>query len=158
MIVIGIDPGRKGFAYNLQEDLFLALPYKENGELDALSFREFISNANIVFSEMPIGKFNSSVLKRHQDFGEIKGIVKSLGIEFRWLMPKVWKDYYSLGVDKNASIAMAKLLKPELDLNYKTPSGKITNKADDNKAEAFLIAYYGNKVLNQNSSSSEVEL
>lgn len=149
MRVGGIDPGKKGFLCVLQDDddpIFYSLPYDQEGILNISIFEAAILPLDVVFVERPIGVNSDGLMMRHQDFGEMRGIIRK-HCEFRWLMPKVWKDALGLTKDKHLSILKAKALYPNADLRRMTPTGQVSQIPDDNRAEALLIAHYGKSVL-----------
>jgi len=156
MLVGGIDPGREGFLCVLNdknEPIFYKLPY-ENGELNIPIFEAAIQLLDVVFVEMPIGGAFANKNTRDRDFGELRGLIRRVSA-FITIMPMVWKKYFGLDGDKKKSIALAQKLYPDADLKYYTPGGKPTDKFDDNKAEALLIAHFGksNAMLQSNNSS-----
>ena len=62
-------------------------------------------------------------------------------IPFQLVPPKKWKKEYSLGNDKNQSIAVCKKLFPNVDL---LPTARCT-KDSDGMAEALLLALYAQR-------------
>ena len=66
----------------------------------------------------------------------IKGVLSTLGIPFTPVSPSKWKKTFNLGKDKNESRAAATRLFPDL-------ASEFARKKDDGRAEAILIAKWG---------------
>lgn len=80
---------------------------------------------------------NSLVLSR----GVIQAVLDIAGIETRVVQPQTWKSMFGLmGTDKDASLAMARNLYPQL-------ASDLRLKKFHNRAESLLIAHYTLKRL-----------
>lgn len=75
---------------------------------------------------------------------ETKGCVRAVlalaGIDVHWVSPQAWKALYGLGSSKDASLAIARTLYPEL-------ADMLSRARDHNRAEAVLLAHYGVRKL-----------
>lgn len=84
------------------------------------------------------GKVNSP--QSNGSLMETKGCVRAVlalaGIEAHWVDPQAWKGLYGLGSSKDASLAIARSLYP--DVQY-----LLTRKKDHNRGESVLLAHYG---------------
>lgn len=73
-------------------------------------------------------------------YGIVIGVLTALGIPIYPVQPAVWKGALGLSSDKMASIALARKRWPELQ-------DSLTRKKDDGRAEAMLIAAFGERLL-----------
>lgn len=84
------------------------------------------------------GKLNSP--QSNGSLMETKGCVRAVlalaGIETIWVDPQAWKGLYGLGSSKDASLAIARSLYPDVQ-------HMLTRKRDHNRGESVLLAHYG---------------
>jgi crossover junction endodeoxyribonuclease RuvC len=84
---------------------------------------------------------NASTFQFGRMFGAIQATLACSGISHTLVTPREWKKFFNLkGPDKEASRVRAAHLFPD-------QSKVLARKLDQNRAEAMLIAYYGEKVL-----------
>jgi hypothetical protein len=146
MIVGGLDPGKKGYLAAISTETLkptlYKIPYDDKGELNVPLFKAALLACDVVFCERPIAKNTEGMSTRLTDFGEIKGVIKSMDKRIVTMMPNVWKAAYGLNRNKKKSIELAKKKYPDLNL---IPEGcRVEN---DDMAEAVLIAHYGLKQI-----------
>ena len=80
------------------------------------------------------GQGVASMFSLGMSYWGMAGVVAALGWPLTLVEPEAWKRYFKLGKDKEEARALAQRLYPEVDLH---------RKKDHNKAEALLIARYG---------------
>lgn len=85
------------------------------------------------------GQGVSSVFKFGVGYGQVQGVVATLGIPMALVTPGKWKRYFGLSSDKEQSRAAAIKLWPS--------SEAFERKKDEARAEAALIAKYGAEVI-----------
>ena len=161
MIVCGIDPGLTGALAILCSRMGLLhcvdLPTCANGT-DSGSMRrwidvrtldlelrkvaekfDFAREAVFCFIERPIAMPTlpaQTIASQFDTFGVVRALIesKTWGQELRYLIPREWKAFFKLGVDKGASRAACLVLYPD------APVSMVKH---HNRAEAILIAHYG---------------
>ena len=156
MTTIGIDPGLSGAVAFIFEDGSLRVhdmptfSLKRNGktkrEIDAVQLATLLhqgANDDVVVwleqvGSMP-GQGVSSVFAFGQAFGISKGIVAALGYPLNLVTPQVWKKALRVPAAKDGARARASQIMPRAASNW--PLVK-----HDGRAEAALIAYYGDNV------------
>ena len=84
------------------------------------------------------GQGVGSMFSLGMSFWGAVGVVVALGIELHLAAPQEWKAHFKLNRDKELARALASRLYPAVDLS---------RKKDHGKAEALLIARYGQEVL-----------
>lgn len=152
-VIVGIDPGLKGGL----AVLFLSaiggvidsevIPY----DIEAYCQTIALAKSNYLNPIVAIEQVHSmpkqgvaSTFKFGEQFGVLKGMCMGLGVKFITITPQEWKRGMGLlHQDKDASIALAKKLFPEVDLR---PSARC-RKDSDGMAEALLIAEYARRKL-----------
>ena len=155
MVIIGIDPGITGAAAFIWEDHteVFDIPVMAKGkggakvknQVNAAALAEMLEHAKhwvgadkvYVYleriSSMP-GQGVASMFSMGDTFGCIRGVCAALGLSVEIVTPQSWKKAYGLGKDKEVIRAKAIELFPEAPLS---------RKKDHNRAEALLIAKYG---------------
>ena len=156
-LVVGIDPGLSGAIAFLPSDrssLVLDMPameYSKKGfvkravdlelvarclraqdglpDLDRPVIRAYLEKVNA----FP-GQGVASMFSLGMSYWGMAGVVAALGWPLTLVEPEAWKRHFKLGKDKEEARALAQRLYPEVDLH---------RKKDHNKAEALLIARYG---------------
>lgn len=169
MIIIGIDPGINGSACafyraDAEGPEFVAdvidVPTMDDGErrqVDDCKFAEWVRKMGAVHAfienvqPMPsipdkrTGKRRTMGAATSFRFGMVAGqlraAVRCCGAPVSLIHPQTWKRYYDLkGANKEQSRQMALQLHPEA-------SHWLKRKMDDGRAEAILIARYGDRHL-----------
>lgn len=148
MILVGIDPGRKGgIAIFRGTQLVSAGPMPTNKEgMDygkIVKILRFPDSDKIAYIERVHAMPSQGVVSMFsfgKGYGSLLGILHSLGYDVREVRPQDWKGFYSLkGKNKDASIRKCKELYPDIDLR---PSRRCRTDSDG-IAEAVLIGRYG---------------
>lgn len=80
------------------------------------------------------GQGVSSVFSLGDTFGTLRGVCAALGMNLVLVRPQLWKAYWELSEDKNASLALARRKFGDID--------ELARKKDHNRAEALLIALW----------------
>ena len=155
-IVIGIDPGITGAfallgASALVEDLPLHQTQhgrggKARSELDLHSLREELLDRNIVhvFIERVTarpGQGVTSMFRFGEASGEIYGLMIGLGLRVTFVNPQVWQKHHGVGALPDAARQRAVQLHPEIASSF-------SRKRDQHRADALLLACYGQHTLN----------
>ena len=70
-----------------------------------------------------------------ENFGQWQGMLAALGIETHFVSPQVWKRYFGLTKEKDASLELARVI-------FEENAGDFRLKKHDGLAEASLIARY----------------
>lgn len=157
-MIIGIDPGLSGAIAAIHEGILLGvkdIPVMANGkgkskvknQVNAAELKrilnDFIGLGTVVYleriSSMP-GQGVASMFSMGDTFGCIRGVCAALDMQVEIITPRKWKKYYNLGSDKEVVRAKA------IELY---PIAPLSRKKDHNRAEAILIAKYGNDVLEE---------
>lgn len=153
MLIVGVDPGISGSIAFLNEKLqFLAavpmpvMAYGKhqqvNGAAVAKIFKFWSGKADsvMVYMEQPQpikGQGITSSCNFMMGFGVLQGVLAALGIPYKLVRPQEWKKQAGLiRQPKDMSRTLAQKLYPEVSLS---------KKKDIHKAEAILIAVYGEK-------------
>jgi len=150
MIVIGIDPGKRGgiALYDGQNMKAYAMPICKDGTLDIRAVRQIINRGDGV--EVYIEHAQSmprqgivATFTYGREFGRLLGTVEIICGNYEPVKPQVWQRPIYQGIrgkGKERSIKTCKILFPSFDLPTLTPRSK---KPHDGIADAMLIAYYG---------------
>ena len=80
------------------------------------------------------GQGVSSVFSLGDTFGTLRGVCAALGMNLVLVMPRIWKTYWDLSEDKNASLDLARAKFGDI--------AELKRKKDHNRAEAILIALW----------------
>lgn len=165
MLIIGVDPGIGGAAcafYRADHEgpEFIAdiidMPTLDDGkrrEIDDDKFRAWVWKMRpvhaFVENVQPMRGMgsDSQAMNGAVSFrfglvvGQIRSSIRACGVKISFIHPQVWKRYYGLkGSDKEQSRQMALQLHPEA-------SHWLKRKKDDGRAEAILLARYGDRHL-----------
>lgn len=156
MIVIGIDPGITGAVVSISEHgsvCFFDTPTTPPGsgrreflpvEMADILY-EFKNNSHVFIEKvhsMP-GQGVASMFSFGMGYGIWIGIVAALKIPYSLVTPQSWKKDLMQGMkDKDASRLRAQQLLP-----WETE--RLKRKKDVGRADAFLIAEYGRRVLSK---------
>jgi crossover junction endodeoxyribonuclease RuvC len=141
-MITGIDVGLTGAISFLYEDgtaYVYDMPVfsKEvNAASLASMFREFPPDHVYMEAVNSFGMGRQSAFNFGQGCGVIKGVLATLGIPFTPVSPSKWKKSFNLGKNKDESRAVATRLFPAL-------ASEFVRKKDDGRAEAILIAKWG---------------
>jgi Holliday junction resolvasome RuvABC endonuclease subunit len=141
-VIAGIDVGIKGaigLLYPVGKSYVYDMPAfaKEvNGAALAGIFREFRPDHVYIEAVNSFNMGRQSSFNFGQGVGVIKGVLSTLGIPFTPVSPSKWKKTFNLGKDKSESRAAATRLFPDL-------ASEFARKKDDGRAEAILIAKWG---------------
>ena len=138
--IVGIDPGATGAIAMIQ-------PMVEVWDMPATPhdlatlMRTFDANTTRVYVEevhsMP-GQGVASTFKFGKGYGEILGVLATLGLGYRAISPAVWKRAMGLvGKDKGESRRRAQAL---------FPAAVLDRVKDHGRAEALLLAEYGRRL------------
>jgi len=84
------------------------------------------------------GQGVSSMFSLGMSFWGVAGVAAGLGIPVQLVEPRAWKKHFGLGPDKDQARGLASRLYPGVDLS---------RKKDHGRAEALLIARYGQEKL-----------
>lgn len=155
--IIGIDPGVNGAIAILQSDGTLVqvfetpaveilvggkLKRRISAEMLAAELRLYADQGAVAFVEqvgaMP-GQGVSSMFAFGEAFGLVKGVLAGMSIPFSSVTPGKWKKALLLNAGKDGSRAKAAALWPK-------HAGEFRRVKDDGKAEAALIAHWGNSL------------
>lgn len=149
---IGIDPGKSGALaiIHVGDTGILSVsitPFDEERYVQELKEIHINPGDKCVacverVAAMP-GQGVKSMFSFGANYGFIQGLLAMKRIPFETIPPQKWKKEYSLGKDKEASIATAKKLFPCVSL-LKTERCK---KEHDGMAEALLMAEYARRHL-----------
>ena len=143
MIYIGIDVGKKGGFAIISECGVTVCPWDDDKFAMAMGIEarnsECVACVEQVHAMPKQGV--SSTFAFGKAAGFIEGVLVAHRIPFQLVLPKKWKKEYSLGNDKNQSIAVCKKLFPNVDL---LPTARCT-KDSDGMAEALLMAEYARR-------------
>ena len=141
-MIAGIDVGLKGAIGLLYEDGTAyvydmpALAKEVNAAALAGIFREFPPDHVYLEAVNSFGMGRQSAFNFGQGCGAIKGVLATMEIPFTPVSPSKWKKHFGIGRDKSKSRAVATRLFPAL-------ASEFTRKKDDGRAEAILIAKWG---------------
>lgn len=145
--IMGIDPGISGavsffFPENPGQIAIYDMPFVGK-EINAPELFDIVSSfspdVSIIESVHAFkGQGVSSSFNFGVSYGVIRGVVGSLKIRTHLVAPTKWKKYFSLSADKEASRALAIRHWPE--------SPHFRRKKDHGRAEAALLALYGNAI------------
>ena len=157
-LTFGIDPGLTGAIVTLLDGVagpMIDMPTRRVdgwGEIDARALAIFIreqraANPGAYVSAcvekvgaMP-GDGGTSAFRFGETSGGIRSTLDVLGIPYTRAIPAVWKRQFSLtGKDKDAARQLAILRFPEA-------AHMLTRKKDNGRADALLIALYGEQRL-----------
>lgn len=149
MLFIGIDPGKTGAVaiisarskggkldtrhwsaevFDWSQDVMLQLPMPG---MDCLATLEAV---HAFPGQGVCSSFNFGT-----SYGWWLGVLDSWGYKYKTVSPVKWKRNLGLiGKDKNASLALAQALYPEI-------ANKLARKKDHGRAEALLIAHFAMK-------------
>ncbi len=143
MIYIGIDVGKKGGFAIIGEGGVTVCPWDDDKFAMAMGLEarnsECVACVEQVHAMPKQGV--SSTFAFGKAAGFIEGVLTANRIPFQLVPPKKWKKEYSLGNDKNQSIAVCKKLFPNVSL---LPTARCT-KDSDGMAEALLMAEYARR-------------
>lgn len=154
--IVGIDPGLSGgIALYNPESLFayrtpvVVTPFVKNGKktsrknMALIECRDLLQSDSIdhvfleLVSAMP-GQGVTGMFRFGQNLGQWQGLIAGLNLDVTYVRPQVWKKSLNLiGENKNKSVDLARDLFPDNSKDFKYV------KADEGRAEASLIAYYG---------------
>jgi len=142
-MICGIDPGKTGaIAFLYSESGFLdiydmpVIGKEISGTSLASMFREFTPDHIYIESVNSFSMGRQSAFMFGQGYGVLKGVMATLNLPYTALSPAKWKKHFGLSRDKDQSRLTATRLFP-------TRSWKFQRKKDDGRAEAALIALYG---------------
>ena len=144
-IVIGIDPGKDGYAVAIDDNRVClgTCGFDELGYIHLFASLSAKYDSNIIAVLENVHAYPkwgcASTFRFGENYGFIRGVLMSFGIQCFTVSPKRWKKEFDLDSDKSKSIKCATELFPSVDLR-RTQKCTILH---DGKAEALLIAEYG---------------
>jgi crossover junction endodeoxyribonuclease RuvC len=156
--IMGIDPGLSGALSYLDRGVLKLFDMPTTGAgkkraVNADAVAEIIENIGAApdDNDRPDAAFLEHVHAIHgvdagstfrfgESFGVIRGIVAALRIPIFLIPPKLWKKALGLPADKEAARGLAIDLFPKF-------AALFARKLDHNRAEAALLAWYGNRML-----------
>lgn len=150
VISIGIDPGASGAIAVLEADAALAvhdMPVMgPRAQVNAAALAELLREATLgrpchVWLENVHAMPRQGVASSFQfgrSLGAVEGVIAALCLPLTLVAPTVWKRALGLGPDKRAAIARAVQLRPDA-------APLLTHARDHGRAEAILIALYGDR-------------
>ena len=143
MFYIGIDPGKKGGFAIISEGGVIVCPWDDDKFVAAMGLEARNGECVACVEQVHAmhGQGVSSMFSFGKAAGFIEGVLSANRIPFQLVPPKKWKKEYSLGNDKNQSIAVCKKLFPTVSL-LSTPR---CTKDSDGMAEALLMAEYARR-------------
>lgn len=145
--IMGVDPGLSGAIafYNPKfANLIAAYDLPVIGkEINAAELFDIIDSfkpvAAIIESVHAMPKQGvSSSFNFGMSYGVVRGVVSASKIRTHLVAPTKWKKYFSLSSDKDASRALA--------IRYWPDSPHFRRKKDHGRAEAALLALYGDAI------------
>ena len=145
MIYIGVDPGSRSGAYAFIDDRG-ARCYPWDNERFIEDLRVYANSAQKCVAvvekvgAMPKQGIASTWVFAH-NAGYIEGVMRTLGIPYQLVPPRVWKKTFSLTSDKAKSVEVCHKLFPDVSLRRTDRS----RKDDNNLAEAILMAEYARR-------------
>lgn len=146
MIAVGIDPGKTGATFWVDEVGFstvIDMPKTVSGLLETLSI--FGDRCHVFLEQQASRPKQSSVatFTHAKQYGEIIGILTALRVPFELVRPQVWTKAMGIpsGADKRVHVEKAQALYP--DVQFTGPRGGLL----DGRADACLLATYGQRVL-----------
>lgn len=143
--ILGIDPGVTGGLAFLSADGVEALDIPVvAGEVDIDAIADMIRarspQAAIIERASAMPKQGvSSTFKFGAAYGALRAVVAALAVPSHLVAPAVWKRFYGLDADKEKARALAIRLWPR--------NGGFSRKKDHGRAEASLIARYGDEKI-----------
>ena len=154
-MIVGIDPGLTGAVAFLDGESYFVedMPVMAHGkghsrvknQVNPVELAAMLNQSiELVVIErvnsMP-GQGSASIFSLGDTYGCIRGVVGALGLPMEAVNPREWKKYYNINSDKEIARARAIERYPKVDLS---------KKKHHNKAEALLIARYGEmKLMNR---------
>ena len=146
-MICGIDPGKTGAiallytqpAYLEVHDMPI-LGKEINGPALFKIFNEFRAEHVFIESINSFGMGRQSAFNFGKGLGVLLGVLASQNIPYTTISPTKWKKSFGLTRDKDASRAAATRLFPAY-------ADLFERKKDDGRAEATLIALYGQQLL-----------
>lgn len=146
MTYIGIDPGQKGGIAVIGFARYATHPMPDTtaGIMRLIDDLKQGATTCIIEQVQMMGKsFGAkAALSYGQHYGEMIGILTTLGIKIVEVRPAVWKKTMKLTKEKDDSIALCERLFPSVNL-LPTPRCK---KPSDGMAEALLLSEYGRRL------------
>ena len=149
-MIVGIDPGFSG-AVALVDDVMLwevvPMPITDDeirrvdGAALATTLYEWqtvhgVSHAVVERVASRPGQGVVSTFNFGMSYGVVLGVLDAFGFDISYVRPQDWKKHFNLGSDKTESRAVAVDLWPDFVSEF-------ARVKDDGKAEAALIAMYG---------------
>lgn len=139
LLSIGVDPGKSGAVAFISDAGVWAVRNKETLHDISAAIREAVSSHDRAFAvlekvhAMP-KQGVSSTFKFGQSFGQLEGILSTLGVPFELVTPRKWQQSLSClsGGDKNVTKARAQQLFPDIKIIHAT-------------ADAYLLAEYSRR-------------
>lgn len=161
MITIGVDPGLHGAIALLSDGhlqvfdiplMEITKNRKAREVVDEQALENMIRflaslNPRIVTIEQ-VGGITGQSASAAFNFGDIFGVIRTFfrayaKCETQRPMPQKWKKYFGIGSLKGDSVKIADNLFPGYSDLFRGPRGALKH----DRAEAALLAYYGNKLI-----------
>lgn len=152
MLVLGIDPGKKGglSIYNGKDIVHLSvMPIDSAGRIDVLAIRDVLRKYNIghtVIEKQQVRGNQGGGLTTGSNYGRITAVLDLEGIAFTEISAQSWQNALDLSAEKPLTIVWCEEeLKVEIPwTSYKkdgTPMARATK--HDGVADAVAISVYG---------------
>lgn len=152
MITIGIDAGFSGAICILKnkECVLFDMPVlgiKTKKQLDLVKIKSMLSidepvHVFIERAQVMPGQGISSSGRYMMSYGMLQGLCAGIGLPYTLVTPQAWKKVMMPGMPKGKGQSIIRFLQLNPDLN-------LYRKKDHNKADAYLIAYYGRILLSK---------
>ena len=141
-MICGIDPGMTGAIALLYQNGFSEIHDMPvigkgvDGREVAAILTEFRPDHIYIERVNAFGMGRTSAFNFGHGHGVLIGVMQTLDIPHTLVMPQAWKKHFGLSRNKDESRALATRLFPAIADQFK-------RKKDDGRAEAILIAKYG---------------
>ncbi len=145
MIVVGIDPGKKGALVRItdvtQEALVMPLIGKE---IDSFAISQWLKEQrpDLVVMEKVGARPNQGVVSMFNfgdGYGKVKGVLETLAIPYQLVTPQAWKKVVLSGTAKDKDAAIQYVANRYPDLELIPPRCR---KPHDGIADATCLAEY----------------
>jgi hypothetical protein len=147
MIYVGIDPGKNGGVSGVVDDKLITFKCPNNVDAMAIKFHDLVYGHDVKLLIEKVHSFPGqgvvSTFSFGQNFGQWEGIIASLPIDYAYVQPKKWQNFFNIK-EKEKKIRKLKLKQTAMDLY---PDERITYAISD----AILIMEYAKEHFSKNS-------
>ena len=142
-LYIGIDPGKKGALAIIDGENVSVIPFDEDAYIQELHIASKLPCVCCLerVGAMP-GQGVTSMFNFGDNFGFLRGVLRSYRIPFELVTPQKWKKEFGVS-GKNESVTVCKRLFPGVSLL----ATEKCRKDSDGMAEALLMAEYARRRL-----------